>query len=112
MPTGKRFSFAHEYCHVLLDRDTHGRISRGSERDDLREVRANAFAAAILMPDEGVLDAAELLGKGRPSRQAATVFDEEEAIAVESRTEPGSQDIQYYDVGPARLRVLSSVRQR
>jgi Zn-dependent peptidase ImmA (M78 family)/transcriptional regulator with XRE-family HTH domain len=94
----QRFSFAHEYCHVLLDRDLHGRVSRGSERDDLREVRANAFAAAVLMPEEGILDAVEQLGKGRPSRQAAAVFDEEEAVAVESRTEPGSQDIQYYDV--------------
>ncbi len=93
-----RFSFAHEYCHVVLDRDTRGRVSRSSERNELREVRANAFAAAWLMPQEGVFDSVALLGKGRPSRQAAAVFDEEQALSVESRAEPGSQDIQYYDV--------------
>ena len=93
-----RFSFAHEYCHVVLDRDTRGRVSRSSERNELREVRANAFAAAWLMPHEGVFDSVALLGKGRPSRQAAAVFDEEQALSVESRAEPGSQDIQYYDV--------------
>ena len=97
-PNRHRFSFAHEYCHVVLDRDTRGRVSRGSERNDLREVRANAFAAAWLMPEEGVFDSVALLGKGRPSRQAAAVFDEEQALSVESRAEPGSQDIQYYDV--------------
>ncbi len=93
-----RFSFAHEYCHVLFDRDTRGQVSRSSERDDLREVRANAFAATMLMPEEGVLDAVEALGKGRPSRQATSVFDGDEAVSAESRAEPGSQDIQYYDV--------------
>jgi Zn-dependent peptidase ImmA (M78 family) len=93
---------------VVLDRDTRGRVSRSSERDDLREVRANAFAAAWLMPDEGILDAVALLGKGRPSRQAAAVFDEEEAVAVESRAEPGSQDIQYYDILQLAQRFVAS----
>ena len=97
----KRFSFAHEYAHVLLDRDTHGRISRATERDDLREVRANAFAAAFLLPESGVREAVEEMGKGRPSRLSATIFDESdepEVLIAESRSEPGSQDIQLYDV--------------
>jgi transcriptional regulator with XRE-family HTH domain len=42
----RRFSYAHEYGHVLLDREQRGTVSRSSERDTLLEVRANAFAAA------------------------------------------------------------------
>ncbi len=94
----QRFSLAHEYCHVLLDRDTRGRVSRTTDREDLREIRANAFAAAFLMPGAGVLDAVAHLGKGRQSRQPAAVFDEADVVTTEARAEPGSQDIQYYDV--------------
>lgn len=97
-PARRRFSFAHEYAHVILDHDTPGRISIVAERADLREVRANAFSAAFLMPAEGVREAVEELGKGSPSRVLTAVFDEEDALIVESRTEPGSQDIQLYDV--------------
>jgi len=48
------FTVAHEYLHWLLD-DTRGEPVR-QERftTDLREVRANAFAAALLMPREGI----------------------------------------------------------
>ncbi len=94
----RRFSFAHEYAHVLLDRDQAGMISRASERDDLAEVRANSFAACFLMPEDGVRKYVGTLGKGRPSRAHADVFDEAGAVAVEGRAEPGTQEIQLYDV--------------
>lgn len=94
----RRFSFAHEFCHVLLDRALQGRISRTADRDDLLEVRCNAFAATFLMPEDGVRDAVESLGKGQSSRMAAAVFDENDAVKAERRTEPRSQDIQLYDV--------------
>jgi Zn-dependent peptidase ImmA (M78 family)/transcriptional regulator with XRE-family HTH domain len=94
----RRFSYAHEYCHVLLDREQKGTISRTSERDSLLEVRANAFAAAFLMPGSGVREFVHRLGKGRPSRLQADVFDEEEAQRVQARPEPGSQAIQMHDV--------------
>jgi len=93
----QRFSFAHEYAHVLLDRER-PTISRASERDDLREVRANAFAADFLMPEEGVRRYVGALGKGRQSRASADVYDEEEAIRVERRTPAGTQDLQIYDL--------------
>ena len=41
----RRFSFAHEYAHVLLDGPTGGMVSWTGNRRDLRETRANAFAA-------------------------------------------------------------------
>ena len=94
----RRFSFAHEYAHVLVDRDRSGLISRSSRKNDLPEIRANSFAAAFLMPREGVRQFVAGLGKGRPSRAYADVFDEADAIAVEGRTEPHSQDLQLYDL--------------
>jgi len=94
----RRFSYAHEYCHVLLDREQKGAISRASDRDSLFEVRANAFAASLLMPAEGVKEFVKGLAKGRPSRLQAEVFDEEEALPALARPAPGSQAIQMYDI--------------
>jgi Zn-dependent peptidase ImmA (M78 family)/DNA-binding XRE family transcriptional regulator len=109
----RRFSYAHEYCHVLLDRSRSGTISRTSDRDLLLEVRANAFAAAFLMPRAGVEDFVQRLGKGRASRLQADVYDEEQAQRVAARPEPGSQAIQMHDVvllahhfGTSRLAAL------
>jgi transcriptional regulator with XRE-family HTH domain len=61
----RRFSWVHEYAHVLLDRDRRGTVSRESEREDLAEVRANAFAASFLLPPGGARDLLAELGKGR-----------------------------------------------
>jgi len=94
----RRFSFAHEYAHVVADRGRSGLISQTSARDDLIEVRANAFAANFLMPEDGVRQFVAGLGKGKPSRLFAEVFDEEAALNVEGRSEPGTQTIQLYDV--------------
>jgi Zn-dependent peptidase ImmA (M78 family)/DNA-binding XRE family transcriptional regulator len=94
----RRFSYAHEYCHVLLDRARKAAISRTEERDNVIEVRANAFAAAFLMPAEGVHEFVEAFAKGRPSRLRAEIFDEDQPLRAESRPEPGSQSIQIYDV--------------
>ena len=41
------FTIAHEYGHILLDRDKVSAISKISNDRDLFEVRANAFAAAF-----------------------------------------------------------------
>jgi len=94
----RRFSCAHEYCHVLLDREQKGTISLTSERDSFIEVRANAFAATFLMPRAGVEAFVHRLGKGRASRLQADLYDEEEAQRVQARPEPGSQSIQMHDV--------------
>jgi Zn-dependent peptidase ImmA (M78 family)/DNA-binding XRE family transcriptional regulator len=94
----RRFSFAHEYAHVLIDRARFGVVSRSAEREDLPEVRANSFAAGFLMPEAGVRAFIERLGKGRPSRSSAEVFDGTESTNIEGRAAPGSQAIQIYDV--------------
>lgn len=94
----RRFSMCHEYGHVLMDRDRFGAVSREENREELLEVRANAFAASFLMPAEGVRQFIAGLGKGRPSRSAVSVFDEKNVIEAEGRETPGSQEIQLYDV--------------
>ena len=113
----RRFSFAHEYAHVVADRDRSGLISRTSERDDLVEMRANAFAADFLMPEDGVRQFVAGLGKGKPSRAFAEVFDEAGSLNVEGRSEPGTQTLQLYDVvqlahhfGVSRLSALFRFR--
>jgi Zn-dependent peptidase ImmA (M78 family)/transcriptional regulator with XRE-family HTH domain len=94
----QRFSWSHEYSHVLLDRDSIGLISKETDRDDLREVRANSFAANFLLPEEGVRQFVASLGKGASSRLHAEIFDEAGVVPIDSRTEPGTQELQLYDV--------------
>lgn len=94
----RRFSMCHEYGHVLMDRDRFGAVSREGNRDEIAEVRANAFAASFLMPAEGVRQFIAGLGKGRPSRASVSVYDEKGVIDAEGRETPGSQELQLYDV--------------
>jgi Zn-dependent peptidase ImmA (M78 family)/transcriptional regulator with XRE-family HTH domain len=113
----RRFSYAHEYAHVLLDRSRHGTISRTADRDDLIEVRANALAASLLLPEEGVRRFMTAIGKGGPSRLQADVFDESGVVEVRARTAPESRDVQLYEVaelaehfGVSRLAALYRLR--
>jgi len=98
-PTRHRFSFAHEYAHVLIDRERGSIVSRAGDRDELIEMRANSFAAGFLMPADGVLEFVRELGKGRGSRESAMVFDDSTGspLRVDGRAAPGSQDLQTYD---------------
>ena len=94
----QRFSWCHEYAHLLLDRAQMGHVSRESERADLLEVRANVFAANFLMPEDGVRQLVGTLGKGSASRLHTDVFDGSGVVPIDSRTAGGSQDLQIYDV--------------
>lgn len=71
----QQFSFAHEYAHVLFDRERQAGVSRIDDQDDLVEVRADAFAAAFLLPADGVRDCLEYLAKGRRSDVGSIAFD-------------------------------------
>lgn len=96
----KRFSYAHEYGHALMDRDRTASTSTSDNASELIEKRANAFAAAFLMPEDGIEEALEAIGKGRGSRQEAVVYDvaNDASIDAQSRSTPGSQMITYQDV--------------
>lgn len=95
----KRFSYAHEYAHALLDRERTATVSTRENAAELIEKRANALAAAFLMPSEGVVDFIRGLDKGLPSRHEQTIFDvaTEGRIDTQSRPAPGSQSITHQD---------------
>jgi hypothetical protein len=57
------FSHAHEYGHLLFNRQEHGEVSPLNNRGEVMEVRANAFAAAFLMPDQGIRKILSGVGK-------------------------------------------------
>lgn len=94
----RRFSFAHEYAHVLLDRELRAILSHARDRSNLMEVRANAFAASFLMPAEGVRSYVNALSKGLGSRTRADTFDEEAVTRVEGRKRVDTQNIELHDV--------------
>ncbi len=94
------FSYAHEYAHALFDQNRHILISTTANASELTETRANAFAAAFLLPGQGVSDMLHSLGKGRASRTDFAVFDvatqgvvEAEERLLASRQKIASQDI-------------------
>lgn len=98
----RRFSYAHEYAHALLDRGQGGRsasVTQVGNAAELAEKRANAFAAGFLMPEDGVADLLRGLDKGRASRHEHAVFDVAtgQGTAGEVRPQPRSQQITYQD---------------
>lgn len=93
----KRFSFAHEYGHVIMDSDRSVSVSRLSKSSDLLEVRANAFAACFLVPEEGCHEMIRKLGKGAPSREEVSVYDGEDSLTIQKRNTRSEQSIQLYD---------------
>lgn len=95
----KRFSCAHEYAHALLDRNPHITISSTDNSSEMVERRANAFAAAFLMPRAGIRASLRNLNKGLPSRQEHAIFDAASGGHTEAaqRTPPRSQHITYKD---------------
>lgn len=96
----KRFSYAHEYAHALFDREENIRISSTSNNSEFIEIRANAFAAAFLMPAEGISEILRSLNKGKYSRQHQVLFDvsANNKMNVETRYAPYSQNIIFQDV--------------
>lgn len=96
----QRFSFAHEYAHVLLDRN--GVVSVSSAENSLEKIeqRANAFAAAFLLPEAGIEEELRQLGKGQPARTDQIVFDVATGGSIQGqrRPAPRSQTIGFQDV--------------
>ena len=98
-PARRRFSYAHEYGHALMDRHETATVTSVHNAKTRPEQRANAFAAAFLMPAEGVRDFLQHLGKGRGSRREEAVVDAvtENVIRGTSRTAPGAHHVTFAD---------------
>lgn len=99
----RRFSFAHEYAHALLDRRATASVSTNKNRKDYREVRANAFAASFLLPGEGVRAFLRHRRKALPSRIDQVVYDpltehNHDAVEARARTTASDTRVTYQDV--------------
>lgn len=96
----KRFSFAHEYGHVVMDQNRSAIVSTNQNARDFGETRANAFAAAFLMPDAGVRSFLTSLDKGSRVRQTQVVYNNagRQGTEAQMRAESGSQKITYQDL--------------
>lgn len=99
-PVRRRFSYAHEHGHALMDRDEPATVTSTHNAKTRPEQRANAFAAAFLMPEEGVRDFLYNLGKGRGTRREEAAVDAvtEEGIRGALRNPARSQHVTYVDV--------------
>lgn len=98
--TRRRFSYAHEYAHALFDRDRVAAVTVRENATEFVERRANAFAAAFLMPQAGVESMLRSMHKGGPSRRSFVSYDVAGGGSQESeeRTEPGSQQLSFREV--------------
>jgi len=96
----RRFAFAHEYAHALFDRADIVSATRRANASTLVEKRANAFAAAFLMPADGVLEQLRQLDKGHPSKLSQAIFDVANNSMSDTEVRPaaGSQTITFQDV--------------
>ena len=109
----RAFSFVHEYAHALFDRSGIALVSRNDVKGDLREIRANSFAAAFLMPEAGVRRRLAGMGKGVAGTIAAGAFDD---VPDRGRAKDAPA-IQLHDVallahgfGVSRLAMLNRLR--
>lgn len=99
----KRFSLVHEYCHAIVDTDRSFSISYTSKHAELLEVRANAFAAHFLVPTDICRDKVHEIGKGFPSREEASVYNESEPLEIHKRNIRSEQSIQLFEAGAMAL---------
>lgn len=104
-PARKRFSYAHEYAHALFDREMGVTVTARENATDLAERRANAFAAALLMPQRGVEGVLRSMHKGGPSRRTLVSYDvaSQERLESEERAVPGSQTLTYREAASLAL---------
>jgi Zn-dependent peptidase ImmA (M78 family)/DNA-binding XRE family transcriptional regulator len=96
----KRFSYAHEYGHALMDRKRSLTITSIKHSHELMEKRANAFAASFLMPKAGVEEFLSSVNKGSSTRKMFHVYDvaTETEIEAERRVSARSQEITFREV--------------
>jgi Zn-dependent peptidase ImmA (M78 family)/transcriptional regulator with XRE-family HTH domain len=106
----ERFGLLHGYAHALFERGRTVAVTTPINSGELVEIRADAFATAFLLPAAGVDAAITILDKGRPSRQAHTLYAlaSDDAIHAEVRSTPGSQTLTYLDAASIARRFGTS----
>jgi Zn-dependent peptidase ImmA (M78 family)/transcriptional regulator with XRE-family HTH domain len=122
----RRFSYAHEYAHALVDRNRKiVEPTSRANRNDFIEKRANAFASEFLIPAAGVYETLERMQKGSPSQASAWVWDAATDEAIHHAIHPdliahriSAHDVallahEYrvsYDVAAIRLKDINAIR--
>jgi hypothetical protein len=83
-----------------MDRDRRVQVTTTRNSEDLVEMRANAFAAAFLLPANGVEHFLAAVGKGGNSRQQQQFYDvaSNGRFDIETRQEPYKQTITPQDI--------------
>ena len=104
----RRFRYAHGLAHLLLDTEGPWRVCNSGVVPDLAEVRADAFASSLLIPQHGLRRYVETLGKetlGRSGPVVLSVFSEGdgrdktgESRRVDGRQRKGRHPITMSDV--------------
>ncbi|MBW1755317.1 MAG: ImmA/IrrE family metallo-endopeptidase [Deltaproteobacteria bacterium] len=104
----RRFRYAHGLAHFLFDTEGPWRVCNSTVAPDLAEVRADAFASSLLMPQHGLRRYVETLGKetlGRAGPTVLSVFSEGdgrdktgESRRVDGRQRRGRHPITLSDV--------------
>jgi len=85
-PVRQRYSVIHEYCHALCDlKDLPAIVSREEGKKDLREVRADVFAACFLIPENAVREFLKRCGKAMPSRIQVPLMVKDKVVSYEAR---------------------------
>lgn len=93
----RRFSLAHEYAHVLLDGTIRASVTHRRHQDDPREKRANRFAAAFLLPADGLTEMLTSLGKP-PRENATSVMEGDRVYSTRNTTPAAETEVQPHDV--------------
>jgi len=106
----QRWGLLHGYALALFDWERSLVVTTPVDSDELIQIRANAFAAAFLLPESGIETEISGLDKGRPSRRALAVFGyaAEELLETEVRSAPGSQTLSCHDVASIARRFGAS----
>ena len=104
----RRFRYAHGLAHFLFDTEAPWRVCRSGGAPEFPEVRADAFASALLIPQYGLRRYVETLGKetlGRVGPTVLSVFSEGdgrdktgESRRVDGRQRRGRHPITLSDV--------------
>ena len=104
----RRFRYAHGLAHFLFDTEGPWRVCSSGGAPDLAEVRADAFASGLLIPQYGLRRYVETLGKetlGRAGPTVLSVFSEGDgrdrtgaSRRVDGRQRRGRQPITLSDV--------------
>ena len=97
----RRFSYAHEYAHALIDRDRKvAEPTSQDNRNDYTEKRANAFASEFLVPSTGVYEMLDRMHKGNIRSASSWIWDAatDEAVHHDVRGGKSTHKISPHDV--------------